>query len=75
MRELRTAAAAVAQRARSVTVERSRVAAYANGLALDADAPADPDAHLLSRSRETLWPAARIQGLAPPPLPLYGLLT
>ena len=44
----------MAQRARSVAIERSRVAAYAAGLPLDAGAPADPDAHLLSGSQETL---------------------
>jgi hypothetical protein len=48
------ASAAVAQRARSVAIEDSRVAAYAAGLPLGAAAPADPDADLLAGSREAL---------------------
>jgi Potential Queuosine, Q, salvage protein family len=44
----------VAQRARSVAIEPSRVAAYAAQLPLAAGVPADPDAHLLTGSRETL---------------------
>jgi hypothetical protein len=54
MRELRAASAAVAQRAQSVAIERSRIAAYAAELPLGAGAPADPDAHLLTGSREAL---------------------
>ena len=54
MRDLRTASAAVAQRARIVAIERSQVAAYAAQLPLCSSAPVDPDAHLLSGSRETL---------------------
>src|ERR1035437_6900272 len=54
MRGLRAAPAAVAQRAQSVAIERSRIAAYAAELPLGAGAPADPDAHLLTGSREAL---------------------
>jgi hypothetical protein len=55
MDELRAAAAAVAQRARSVRIERLAVAAYALGLPLGtAPILPDPEAHLLAGTRDEL---------------------
>ena len=53
--ELREACAEVAERAQSVRIQTAAIPAYANDLPLDAPAGVpDPDAHLISGSREQL---------------------